>query len=113
MIRLLGGDRHECRNAVDPNYPGREFVDFWNEVLAPKFIRLKHVLVDGLTHHSAAIFPSLPAKEGDNVRAALMLSVSPPITTKQRQSARRRLAHGNPLDADQEQIVGRLPDDLR
>lgn len=44
-----------------------EYVDFWNEVLAPKFIRFKHVLVDGLTHHSEAIFPSLPVKAGDRV----------------------------------------------
>lgn len=43
------------------------FVQFWNEVLAPKFIRFKHILVDGLTHHSEAIFPSLPVKEGDRV----------------------------------------------
>ncbi len=53
--------------ASDPTDPGREFVDFWNEILAPKFIRFKHVLVDGLTHHSAAIFPSLPVKVGDKV----------------------------------------------
>lgn len=44
-----------------------EFVKFWNEVLAPKFIRFKHVLVDGLTKHSEAIFPSLPVKKGDRV----------------------------------------------
>ncbi len=44
-----------------------EFVRFWNEVLAPKFIRFKHVLVDGLTHHSEAIFPTLPVQEGDRV----------------------------------------------
>lgn len=44
-----------------------EFVTFWNEVLAPKFIAFKHVLVDGLTHHSEAIFPSLPVSEGDRV----------------------------------------------
>ena len=43
------------------------FVRFWNEVLAPKFIRFKHVLVDGLTHHSEAIFPTLPVQEGDRV----------------------------------------------
>jgi ubiquinone/menaquinone biosynthesis C-methylase UbiE len=54
-------------NASDPSDPSREFVDFWNEVLVPKFIRFKHILVDGLTHHSAAIFPSLPVKEGDKV----------------------------------------------
>ncbi len=44
-----------------------EYVDFWNEILVPKFIKYKHILVDGLTHHSAAIFPSLPVKEGDRV----------------------------------------------
>lgn len=44
-----------------------DFVKFWNEVLAPKFIRFKHVLVDGLTHHSEAIFPTLPVKAGDTV----------------------------------------------
>ena len=43
------------------------FVKFWNEVLAPKFIRFKHVLVDGLTRHSEAIFPSLPVRQGDRV----------------------------------------------
>jgi ubiquinone/menaquinone biosynthesis C-methylase UbiE len=43
------------------------FVAFWNEVLAPKFIRFKHVLVGGLTHHSEAIFPTLPVRQGDRV----------------------------------------------
>ncbi len=44
-----------------------EFVVFWNEVLVPKFFAFKHILVDGLTHHSEAIFPSLPVREGDRV----------------------------------------------
>lgn len=44
-----------------------EFVKFWNEVLAPKFLRYKHILVDGLTQHSEAIFPNLPVREGDKV----------------------------------------------
>lgn len=43
------------------------FVQFWNEVLAPKFFRFKHILVDGLTQHSEAIFPALPIREGDRV----------------------------------------------
>jgi len=43
------------------------FVDFWNEVLVPKSVKYKHILVDGLTHHSEAIFPSLPVKAGDSV----------------------------------------------
>ncbi len=53
--------------AADQQDPGREFVDFWNEILVPKFIRYKHILVDGLTHHSEAIFPTLPVSKGDKV----------------------------------------------
>jgi ubiquinone/menaquinone biosynthesis C-methylase UbiE len=43
------------------------FVQFWNDVLAPKFIRFKHILIDGLTQHSEAVFPLLPVREGDRV----------------------------------------------
>ncbi len=43
------------------------FVRFWNEVLAPKFIRFKHILVDGLSRHSEAVFPALPVRPGDQV----------------------------------------------
>jgi SAM-dependent methyltransferase len=41
------------------------FVQFWNEVLAPKFIRFRHILVGGLTLHSEAIFPNLAVRKGD------------------------------------------------
>lgn len=44
-----------------------QFVTFWNEVLVPKFVTFKHILVDGLTHHSEVIFPTLPVNEGDRV----------------------------------------------
>ncbi len=44
-----------------------EFVDFWNEILFPKFTKYRHILVDGLTHHSAKIFPSLEISEGGSV----------------------------------------------
>jgi SAM-dependent methyltransferase len=44
-----------------------EFVDFWNEILVPKFVKYKHILVDGLTHHSAKIFPTLNVGKGDKV----------------------------------------------
>ncbi|MFC4353314.1 class I SAM-dependent methyltransferase [Fodinicurvata halophila] len=50
-----------------PEQEDTEFVQFWNEVLAPKFIRFRHILVDGLTHHSEAVFPKLPVKPGDRV----------------------------------------------
>lgn len=54
-------------STAEPIAQSAEYVDFWNEVLVPKFIKYKHVLVDGLTHHSEAIFPSLPVKQGDTV----------------------------------------------
>jgi len=44
-----------------------QYIDFWNSILVPKFIRWKHILVDGLTLHSEAIFPTLPVKPGDKV----------------------------------------------
>jgi ubiquinone/menaquinone biosynthesis C-methylase UbiE len=44
-----------------------EYVDFWNDILVPKFVRWKHVLVDGLSHHSEAIFPRLEVGQGDRV----------------------------------------------
>jgi SAM-dependent methyltransferase len=52
-------------NTLNTPEANTEFVDFWNEVLVPKFVKYKHVLVDGLTHHSAAIFPSLDIRAGD------------------------------------------------
>jgi len=44
-----------------------EFVDFWNEILLPKFVKYKHILVGGLTHHSEKIFPNLEVSQGDKV----------------------------------------------
>jgi SAM-dependent methyltransferase len=42
-------------------------VAFWNEVLVPKFVRFRHILVDGLSLHSASVFPALPVRPGDRV----------------------------------------------
>lgn len=47
--------------------PPSEFVQFWNEILVPKFIKYKHVLVGGLTKHSDAIFPKLDVNDGERV----------------------------------------------
>jgi len=47
--------------------PHSQYVDFWNNVLVPKFVRWRHILVDGLTLHSAKVFPSLAVKKGDSV----------------------------------------------
>ena len=43
------------------------YVDFWNTTLVPKFVRWRHIIVDGLTLHSAKVFPSLSVREGDTV----------------------------------------------
>lgn len=43
------------------------FVRLWNDVLAPKFFRFKHIIVDGLSQHSEAVFPALPLIEGQRV----------------------------------------------
>ena len=36
-------------------------------MLVPKFVRWKHIIVDGLTLHSEAIFPTLRVRPGDKV----------------------------------------------
>jgi ubiquinone/menaquinone biosynthesis C-methylase UbiE len=47
--------------------PRSQYVEFWNNVLVPKFVRWKHILVGGLTLHSEKILPSLQVKNGDEV----------------------------------------------
>jgi ubiquinone/menaquinone biosynthesis C-methylase UbiE len=47
--------------------PSSQYVDFWNTVLVPKFVRWRHILVGGLTLHSAKIFPALAVRKGDKV----------------------------------------------
>src|SRR5215510_13426671 len=44
-----------------------DLVTFWNSILAPKFIRFRHILVGGLSLHSEAVFPNLPVRGGDHV----------------------------------------------
>ena len=47
--------------------PRSQYVEFWNNVLVPKFVQWRHILVDGLTLHSAKVFPLLTVKPGDKV----------------------------------------------
>ena len=47
--------------------PKSEYVEFWNNVLVPKFVRWRHILVGGLTLHSTKVFPSLAVRKGDAV----------------------------------------------
>jgi len=55
---------HETKQSEPPR---NQYVDFWNSVLVPKFVRWKHIIVDGLTLHSEAIFPRLRVRPGDKV----------------------------------------------
>ncbi len=45
--------------------PRSQYVEFWNNILVPKFVRWRHILVGGLTLHSEKIFPSLQVNKGD------------------------------------------------
>lgn len=54
-------------SAAETATQNTEFVDFWNEILVPKFVKFRHILVGGLTNHSAEIFPKLDVHEGDKV----------------------------------------------
>jgi ubiquinone/menaquinone biosynthesis C-methylase UbiE len=54
-------------NAEMAAAPRSQYVDFWNNVLVPKFVRWRHILVGGLTLHSAKVFPSLAVRKGDAV----------------------------------------------
>jgi ubiquinone/menaquinone biosynthesis C-methylase UbiE len=47
--------------------PKRQYVDFWNAILAPKFDRWRHVLAGGLSLHSAKVFPALTLSSGNAV----------------------------------------------
>lgn len=52
---------------VRPEAPNSPLVDFWNDILAPKFIRYRHVLVGGLSRHSQAVFPLLEVGRGQRI----------------------------------------------
>ena len=43
------------------------FVDFWNDVLVPKFVRFRHILVDGLSRHSEAAYDALNLAPAERV----------------------------------------------
>src|SRR6476619_4631618 len=44
-----------------------QYVEFWNNIMVPKFVQWRHILVGGLTLHSERIFPSLQVNKGDRV----------------------------------------------
>jgi SAM-dependent methyltransferase len=57
----------ETVQSQPPRSERNQYVTFWNEILVPKFVRWKHIIVDGLTLHSEAIFPTLRVRPGDKV----------------------------------------------
>jgi SAM-dependent methyltransferase len=63
--------RHAEAEAIGQGHaagpPQSPSVTFWNEVLVPKFVRFRHILVDGLSQHSALVFPALAVRRGDRV----------------------------------------------
>ncbi len=56
------------QETVQGEPPHNQYVDFWNKVLVPKFVRWRHILVGGLTLHSEEIFPSLDGADGRHGR---------------------------------------------
>lgn len=42
-------------------------VAFWNDTLAPKFVKYRHILEGGLSRHSEAVMPLLEIEQGDHV----------------------------------------------
>jgi ubiquinone/menaquinone biosynthesis C-methylase UbiE len=52
---------------AEPQITTSQAVDFWNRILVPKFAKYKHILVGGLSLHSARILPSLQVAPGDRV----------------------------------------------
>lgn len=42
-------------------------VAFWNDTLAPKFVKYRHILEGGLSRHSEAVMPLLEVQQGDAV----------------------------------------------
>jgi ubiquinone/menaquinone biosynthesis C-methylase UbiE len=55
-------DRASAQHAYDS-----PIVKFWNDTLATKFVKYRHILEGGLTRHSAEIMPLLDVRNGDHV----------------------------------------------
>ena len=49
-------------SAVTPS----PLVAFWNDTLAPKFVKYRHILEGGLSRHSEAVMPMLDIRQGDH-----------------------------------------------
>ena len=47
--------------------PASPLVEFWNETLAPKFVKYRHVLEGGLSRHSEIVMPRLDIRFNDTI----------------------------------------------
>ena len=47
--------------------PPSPLVDFWNDTLAPKFVKYRHILEGGLSRHSKAVMPLLDIRFDDTI----------------------------------------------
>lgn len=65
--RFTETEAGEAMHTMEAVTENSEFVNFWNNVLVPKFLKYRHILVGGLTQHSAKIMPSLEVAEGGRV----------------------------------------------
>ena len=66
-MKLPASQSAAIPNGIAASGAKSQTVEFWNEVLVPKFVRFRHVLVGGLSLHSARVFPSLRVRPGDRV----------------------------------------------
>jgi ubiquinone/menaquinone biosynthesis C-methylase UbiE len=55
---------HASNASIDQRTP---FVAFWNDTLAPKFVKYRHILEGGLSQHSAEVMRYLDIPEGSQV----------------------------------------------
>ena len=58
---------HHTTPAPQSATPVSPLVEFWNDTLAPKFVKYQHILEGGLSRHSAVVMPKLEIARGDTV----------------------------------------------
>jgi SAM-dependent methyltransferase len=52
---------------TDAGTPNQDSIATWNEILVPKFVRFRHILVDGFAEHSKIPLSKFGPKIGDSV----------------------------------------------
>ncbi|MEZ5722036.1 MAG: methyltransferase domain-containing protein [Paracoccaceae bacterium] len=57
----------QSHTALKPAAPASPLVAFWNETLAPKFVKYQHIMEGGLSRHSAVVMPKLDVRHNDTI----------------------------------------------